>query len=157
MLGKISVVQDDKKAVFVELFAPGKFRIGEIVNISKKKKTRSLKQNNFYWCFLSWCIHPAGGNLQEQGHFSVEGLHEDVKAWFKDKHGKDFGIEGKFSTTALDKDKFKQFFDIVNQELMVEFFGVDTSAFWREYEKYGTWIDYNSEDFKDYMDEQLPF
>jgi hypothetical protein len=40
---------------------------------------------------------------------------------------------------------------------MVEFFGVDTSAFWREYEKYNTWIDYNSEEFTDYMDEQLPF
>ena len=157
MLGKISVIQDDRKAVFIELFAPAKYRVGEIVSITKKKKARTRKQNNFYWCFLAWCIHPAGGNLQEQGHFSAEGLHEDVKAWFKDRHGKDFGIEGKFSTTTLDKDKFKQFFDRVNQELMVEFFDVDTSVFWREYEKYGTWVDYNSEDFGAYMDEQLPF
>jgi hypothetical protein len=43
-------------------------------------------------------------------------------------------MEERFSTTKLDKEGFGRFLDIVNQELMVEFFGIDTSGFWREYE-----------------------
>ena len=155
MLGRIVVIQDDKKAVFVELEQPAKFKINEVVNISKKKKIRSLKQNAYYWCYLSWCIHPNGGALCDQGHWSIDGLHADIKAWFTEKHKHDFGINGKFTTTMLDKQKFSQYFEIVNKELMIEFFGLDTAQFFRDYEQYGRWLDYSDKEFKEFMDEQV--
>lgn len=134
MLGKIIEFSRDKKDLTIRLPAPGKFRLGETVRITRPKKARTMKQNSFYWCFLTWCISPDGGNLQDQGHFSVDGLHENIKVWFQERHGRDFGMEERFSTTKLDKEGFGRFLDIVNQELMVEFFGIDTSGFWREYE-----------------------
>jgi hypothetical protein len=133
--------------------------MGETVNVTKKRKARTLKQNALYWCFLSWCIHPFGGDLQSSGHFSIDALHEDIKAWFKATHRHDFNINGRFSTADLNKKKFKEFFDLVNLELMIDILGVDTSGFWKEYEKYGTWTNYNDEDFRTFMDEKqvIPF
>jgi hypothetical protein len=160
MLGRITVIQDDRLAVFVELEQPASFKVNDVVNISKKKKIRSLAQNSFYWCFLGWCIHRNGGALCDQGHWSSDGLHADIKAWFTDKHKHDFEIDKKFTTTILDKQKFSQYFEIVNKELMIEFFGIDTSGFFKAYEQFGRWVDYTDRDFKEFMDEQvgtLPF
>lgn len=155
MLGKITVVQEDRKAVFVELEQPGRFKIGDTVNVSKKKQNRTLKQNSMYWAFLTWCIHPAGGDLQSQGHFSKDALHENIKAWIKVEHKHDFNVEEEFTTTELDKKQFGEFFDIINHELMVEKLGLDTSGFWAEYEKYTRWVDFNNDDFRSFMDEQV--
>ena len=156
MLGQVRAVQDDKKAVFVEFEEPCRFKMGDTVNVSDQKKKRTLKQNALYWVFLTWCIHPFGGDLQSQGHFSVDALHENIKEWFTATHRRQFNINGKFSTTSLNKKQFKEFFDLVNLELMVDILGVDTSGFWDEYEKYYEWIEYNPEDFQAYMDEKLP-
>ena len=159
MLGRVTVVQDDKKAVCIVFDAPVKFKPDEQVNVTRKRKQRTLKQNRMYWAYLTWCIHPAGGNLQEMGHFSTDALHEDIKAWFKETHKEDFEIiDGKFSTAELDRQAFKRFFDIVNQELMVEFFEIDTSGYWRDYEKYGAW-GMADQDFRAWMDEEqeIPF
>ncbi len=153
MIGRISIVQDDRKAVFVELEGPTKLKAGDSVKITKKQKARSLKQNAFYWAYLSWCIHPNGGSLCDQGHFSVDGLHEDIKAWFTDQHKHDFEIEGKFTTTELNTKGFSDYFEIVNKELMIEFFGIDTSGFFKDYEKFCQWGD---ESFNDYMSEKVP-
>ncbi len=159
MLGKVSVIQSDKKAVFIKFENPCKFKMGETVNVSNQKRKRTLKQNAFYWVFLTWLIHPYGGDLQSQGHFSVDALHEDIKAWITMTHKHDFDIRKRFSTAELDQKQFRKFFDLVNQELMVDILGVDTSGFWKEYEKYSRWVEYNSEDFQAYMDEQqaMPF
>lgn len=158
MLGKVTVVQDDGKTVFVELFAPAKFRAGEVVNVTKKRKARTLKQNRMYWAYLTWCIHPNGGNLQELGHWSKDALHENIKAWMVENHKEDFNIDGKFSTAELGRKAFSQFFEILNQELMIEYFERDTSGFWREYEKYGAWAA-DDQDFQAWLDEtqDVPF
>lgn len=156
MLGKITVVQKDKKAVFVELEHPADFRTNEVVNISKAKKRRTLKQNALYWCYLTWVLHPKGGDLRSQGWFSVDGLHENVKEWIKESHAHDFKMDKRFTTTELSTEEFGQFFDLVNQELFVEFLGINTSPFWVEYEKYSRWTEYGREDFREYMDE-IPF
>jgi hypothetical protein len=154
MLGK--VIETGQDTIYIKLESNSNFKLNEVVNVSKKKKIRTLKQNAYYWCFLSWCIHPNGGALCEQGHFSSDGLHEDIKSWFTDKHKHDFEIDRKFTTTILDKQKFSQYFEIVNKELMIEFFGIDTSQFFRDYEKYGQWLDYTDKEFKEFMDEQVP-
>ena len=155
MLGKVTVIQDDQKAIFIVFPGPINIKQGEQVNVTRKRKQRTLKQNRMYWAYLTWCIHPQGGNLQEQGHYSTDALHENIKAWFKDKHKEDFGIQERFSTAELDRQKFKQFFDIVNLELMVEFFEIDTSGFWKDYEKYGAW-GMADQEFRAWMDEEIP-
>lgn len=154
MLGKITVIQKDRKAVFIEFDKPVDFKINQIVNVSERKKVRTLKQNAMYWAFLTWCIHPFGGDLQSQGHFSVDALHADIKAWFTMTHGHEFPMDGKFTTTELDIKQFRRYFDIVNQELMVDTLGVDTSGFWADYERYRAWAEYNEENIGRYMEER---
>jgi hypothetical protein len=154
MLGVIKAIQDDKKAVFVELNKPADFHMGEEVNVSKPKRIRSLKQNAIYWTFLSWLINPKGGDLKSQGHYSTDSLHENIKAWLKETHPQQFEIDYKFSTTELTRKEFGEFLDIVNQELFVEFLGVDTSGFWAAYDQY---IGSNGTDgFKRFMSEYVP-
>lgn len=158
MIGRITAVQEDSKAVFVQFETPGKFKMGEEVNVSTKKFKRTLPQNSLYWAFLTWCIHSAGGNLREQGHFSTDALHTDIKAWIESEHGHDFPIDKRFSTAELDKKQFAEFFNLISQELMVEILGVDTSGFWRDHERFTRWSEYNNDDMKAYLDEQkLPF
>lgn len=155
MLGKI--VETGQDTIYIKLDGKSKFKLGETVNVSPKKTTRTLKQNAYYWCFLTWCIHPAGADLQSQGHFSADGLHADIKAWIKDNHGHDFPIDKHFTTTELTKEEFHRFFELVNQELMIEFFGVDTTPFFVSYEKWGRWFEYgNNKEFRDFMNEQVP-
>ena len=160
MLGRVACIEKGNKAVFVQFDEPCKFKLNEPVNVSSKRITRTLPQNRLYWVFLSWCIHPRGGDLQSQGHFSKDALHQNIKDWLKDTHPQDFNITKKFTTTELDKQEFNRFLEIVKQELMVEFFGIDISGFEIEYEKYGRWTEYsNSEDFRRFMDEkaEVPF
>lgn len=154
MLGRISVVQEDKKAVFIEFDRPVKFKMNQIVNVSDRKQVRTLKQNAMYWAFLTWCINPFGGDLQSQGHFSIDALHENIKEWIVATHRRDFNISSRFTTTELDKKQFREYFDLVNQELMVDILGVDTSGFWAEYDRFQKWAEYNEPDFRTYMEEQ---
>ncbi len=157
MIGKVTAIQDDRKAVFVQLENPADFKMGEIVSITKAHKKRTPPQNRFYWAFITWCIHPRGGNLIEQGHFSKDALHSDIKEWFESTHKHDFDIGKKFSTTDFDTKQFSQFFDIVERELMNGFFEINTSPFHDDYEKYTGWSDYSKADFGEYLDEKLPF
>lgn len=156
MIGRVTVVQDDKTAVFVQFDRPGVFKMGDEVNVSKQRKQRSLQQNRLYWAFLTWLIHPAGGDLRSQGHFSTDALHQDIKAWIESEHQHDFPIDKKFSTTELTTQQFNEFLDLVSQELFTEFLGVDVSGFWVEYGKFSRWSEYNEPDMKTYMDE-IPF
>ncbi|HBR28402.1 MAG TPA: hypothetical protein DD789_03070, partial [Firmicutes bacterium] len=136
MLGQIKVVQSDGKAVFIEFDKPVQFKMNQIVNVTGRKKVRTLRQNAMYWAFLTWCINPFGGDLQSQGHFSVDALHENIKEWIMASHGHDFLISKKFSTTELNPKQFQKYFDIVNHELLVDILEVDTSGFWQEYKAF---------------------
>lgn len=157
MNGKITVVADDKQGIWVEFAEPVKFKMQDQVVVNEAKKIRTLPQNATYWLYLTWTISPFGGDLQSQGHFSKDGLHEDIKAWIKEKHPQDFKIDKKFTTTTLTRQEFSRFFDIVNQELMIEFFGVDTSPFWRDLERFSGWQETNPGTMDDYLRERVPF
>lgn len=151
MIGQIAAVQGDQKAVWVLFHQPVNFKLNEPVNVSRKKPLRSLKQNSFYWSFLTWCISRKGGNLEEQGHFSPAGLHEDVKSWVKSTHGVEF--RGDFSTAELNRSDFRLFFDYLNLELMNEFFGIDTSGFFADYEAFKAEQEHEPEmSFREFMD-----
>ena len=109
-------------------------RVNETL-VVKWGSQRSLNQNNLYWLYLSWLINEGG--LKEQGHFSPEALHMDLKAHFISEKIFDKGTfkaieEG--TTTTMTKVEFGEYFDKVD-EFMKDFFGVDTSVFWEEYER----------------------
>jgi hypothetical protein len=137
MLGKITVIQDDQKAVFVELTEPTKLKLGDEVDIKKHKRKRSLSQNRLYWSYLTWIISREGGGLIDQGHFSTDALHSDIKSWIVDKYPHQFTAKeiNKFTTTELNTKEFNEYLGIVDRELMVQFFGIDTSKFWGEVEE----------------------
>jgi hypothetical protein len=134
MLGKVTVVQDDKKAVFIELQEPTKLKLGDEVEIKKYRRKRTLSQNRLYWAYLTWCISEEGGGLIDQGHFSPDALHQDIKCWVQSKYPNQFDMEDIFTTTELNTKQFNEYLELVDRELMVKFFGIDTSRFWGEVE-----------------------
>jgi hypothetical protein len=130
MIGKISVIQDDRKAIFITVDQPIDFKMNQLVDIEPHKNKRSLSQNRFYWAYLTWLISKSGEGLIDQGHWSTDGLHSDIKAWIKDKYPNQFDMHKMFTTTALNTKEFNDYIDIIDRELMVGFFGIDTSKFW---------------------------
>lgn len=107
---------------------------GEILTV-KWGSVRTLSQNSLYWVFLDWLINHAG--LKDQGHFSAEALHLDLKTYLLSEKIFD---KGKFkeieeaTTTILDKVQFGEYMDRVDQTVQ-DIFGIDTSSFWEEYKE----------------------
>ena len=104
---------------------------GELVTV-KWGSIRSHAQNAIYWAYLNWLIDHGG--LKEQGHFSADALHLDLKAHFlaekiMDK-GKFVAIE-EGTTTTLGKAEFSEYMEKVDQ-FMKSFFNVDTEPFWHD-------------------------
>jgi hypothetical protein len=128
MLGLVRDIQLNK--VTIECTEPVKFRIGQTVEVKEHRKNRSLSQNKLYWGFLSWCILREGGDLIDEGHWSTDALHLDIKSWIQATYPNKFNIKELFSSATLNTKEFTEFVEIVDRELMVQFFGIDTSRFW---------------------------
>ena len=107
---------------------------GEIFT-AKWGSIRSLSQNSLYWLYLTFLIEDC--ELKDHGHFDPYALHLDLKNHFLaekifDK-GKFEAIE-EATTTTLDKVEFGEYLKKVD-EFIVDFFKIDTSAFWQTYER----------------------
>ena len=113
-------------------------KISEIVSI-KWGSTRTLAQNALYWVYLNWLINEGG--LKDQGHFSPDALHLDLKTHFL---AEKIMTKGQFvaveepTTTLMDKSSFGEYFDKCDQ-FVQEFFDISTSAFWEEYKQNQEW------------------
>ncbi len=155
MIGKLSGYSEDRKQIYIDMKEPYKGKIGDEVNVSKRRSRRRLKQNNFYWAFLTWCIERGG--LKQQGHWSTEALHGDIKTWAMTEHKTEY--KGDFSTADLGILEFVDYFNLIERELMNKFFGIDTSPFLAEYQAYRDWRDFQDfpEDatFKQYLEEKM--
>ena len=132
MKGIISGINTDSHGVTVLFPAGHKFLINQPVEVKAIRKGRSTQANALYWDFLTWCIAPDGGNLHGMGHYSADTLHQNIKAWLKETYPHETKTD--FSTSDLNTLEFSDFMEKVNLNLMIEFFGIDTSGFWDDYQ-----------------------
>lgn len=111
------------------------FKIGERC-IIKRGTVRTLNQNALYWTYLTYCIE---NGLKDQGHFSPEALHENLKSHFlstKQLSQGQFKVIESGSTTLLSKSEFSDYFEKVDH-FINDFFGMDTSPFWEVHKTIG--------------------
>lgn len=123
-------IEDGKLLVTLE-FNERVPKIAETVTV-KWGAVRTHAQNALYWVFLDWLIEHGG--LKDQGHFSPEALHIDLKAHFLSEK---ILTKGQFkaveegTTTDLGKLEFSEYMEKV-EHFMQEFFGINTLPFWSE-------------------------
>lgn len=136
VFGKVAGNRRDKDgSIYVEIQMnkrmPNK---GEYVTI-KWGSNRSLAQNSLYWVYLNWVINVGG--LKDQGHFSEQTLHDNLKAHFiaeKIFEKGEFKAIEEATTSTMNKSEFSEYFQKVD-EFMNDFFEIDTSPFWEDHKQ----------------------
>jgi len=107
-------------------------KVGDYVDV-KWGSTRSLAQNSLYWLYLTFIIEDGG--LKEQGWYSPQAFHDNMKKYFLSEK---IMVKGQFkalneaSTTMMSKVEFGEYMDKVDA-FVQEKYEIDTSAFWVEY------------------------
>jgi hypothetical protein len=104
---------------------------GQRMKIGKWQPPISNDQRAMLFSYYGYCLDHG---LRELGHFSIDGLHEDVKAWVNSTHPGDFG--GNISITRMNKVVFNEFWKLIDFELIQGCLNVDTGPFWVEYEQW---------------------
>jgi len=150
MIGQVASIAEDRLSELIVFNKPVKHKLNQPVSVEEKKAHRSLAQNGMYFAYLTWCIHPSGGNLYAEGWLSVDAMHENIKCWIKENHKRTFKED--FSTAELNKPEFAEFFNLVDYEYMTSGMHIDTSPFHARYQQFIEWRCYNPNGtFKEFM------
>lgn len=108
--------------------------IGTIIDV-RFGSQRSYQQNALLWVYYTWLIDHAG--LKDHGFFCPEALHSSLKAHFlsdKIMTKGEWKVIEEGSTAILNKSEFSEYVEKIDN-FICDFFGVDTTPFWDEYEK----------------------
>ncbi len=134
--GKVLEIGNESGMFFAKIQMNRKVpRVGDNV-IVKWGSTRTLNQNALLWVYYTWLIEHAG--MKDHGFFCVDALHSSLKAHFlaeKIMSRGEFKAIEEGSTATLNKLEFGQYVEKIDM-FIVDFFKVDTSSFWSDYEKY---------------------
>lgn len=124
MIGKIIHNDNGVLAISVRF----KAEVGELVEVKRKKKARTLDQNALYWLFCDY----VGNDLKMTADEIHEGFKEQHLRQFKTINGKTFRTVK--SSSELETDAFGEYFE--KCIVTASEFGVDCADFFANYERY---------------------
>jgi hypothetical protein len=104
---------------------------GQQAVIKKQRAHLNDEQRGLFFEYLNYCINHG---LKGLGHFTTDRLYEDIKAWARSTYPDKYKDGVSVSNTEMNNFEFDNFLKLVDNELMHEFFQIDTSGFWKEYE-----------------------
>lgn len=127
--GKVLAVKENLAKIQVE---KPSLKVGDRIEV-KFGKTRSLKANAFYWCYLSFVCKDC--DLWNDHAHCPESLHDSLKRHFLSEKTYD---DGKFkifftgSTTELTQKEMYEYIEKIDL-FVQEIFKINTKKFWSDY------------------------